>query len=96
MSIDTRLDPSLSQFDALTALDRQAGLREGQVDGLAGSGLVADAAPVADSVDQGEHMLNARAWDDGEPRQLGTGDFHPSGSAPADDLPLVDQLADAI
>lgn len=92
MSIDTRLDPSLSQFDALTALDRQAGLREGQVDGLAGTGLLADAAPADDLVDQGERLLGARAWDDGEPRQLGASDFSPAGNAPADDLPLVDQL----
>jgi hypothetical protein len=96
MSIDTRLDPSLSQFDALTALDRQAGLREGQIDGLAGTGLVAETAPAADLVDQGERLLNARAWDEGEPRQFSTGDFHPAGHEPADDLALVDQLVDSI
>lgn len=96
MSIDTRLDPSLSQFDALTALDRQAGLREGQVEALAGTGLVAEAAPAADRVDRGERLLNARAWDEGEPRQLSSGDFHPAGHEPADDLALVDRLVDSI
>lgn len=96
MSIDTRLDPSLSQFDALTALDRQQGLREGQVEGLAGTGLLADAAPAADLVDQGERLLNARAWDEGEARQLSTGDFHPAGHDPADDLSLVDTLVDSL
>ena len=96
MSIDTRLNPSLPQFDALTALDRQAGLREGQLEGLGGTGLVAEDAPATAQADQGERLLNARAWDDGEPRQLGTGDFHPAGNDPADDLSLVDRLVDSI
>lgn len=98
MSIDTRLNPNLSQLDALNALDRQAGLRtdaEGQVGGLAGAELSLE-APVADTVDLGERMLNARAWDDGEPRQFAAGDFHPAGQDPADDLLMVDQLAAAI
>lgn len=97
MSVDTRLNPGLSQLDALTALDRQTSLRtgtEGQVDGLAGVAL--DAPAAADMVDAGERMLGARAWDDGEPRQFSAGDFHPAGQAPADDLALVSQIVDTI
>ncbi len=94
MSIDTRLNPNLSQLEALTALDRQTGLRpgaEGQVGGLASAELALE-APAAETVDLGERMLNARAWEDGEPRQFAAGDFHPAGQDPADDLSLVDQV----
>lgn len=96
MSIDSRLSPSLPQFDALTALDRQAGLREGRLDDLAGAGLVSEGAAAADLVDQGERLLNAQAWHEGEPRTLATGDFHPAGHDPADDLALVDRLVDSL
>ena len=98
MSIESRLNPALPQFDVLTALDRQTGLRDGsgaQLDGIAGAGLSLD-APAAVSVDQGERLLNAQAWDDGEPRQLAMGDFHPAGHDPAEDLALVDQLVDSL
>ena len=94
MSIDTRLNPALPQLDALTALDRQAGLRTGaeaQIGELTGAELSLE-APAADTVDLGERMLNASAWDDGEPRQFAAGDFHPAGQDPADDLSLVDQV----
>ena len=91
MSVDTRLNPNLPSFDALSALDR-AGLdgRQPQLDGGTGVQGLADtglAEPSrAPAIDEGERILNAPAWGEGEPRMLSAGEFQLSGSDRGQDL----------
>lgn len=89
MSID-RLNPNLSGFDALNALERQAlegrqGLLEGdRTQAPADAGL--GEALRAPAVDEGELVLAAPAWDAGAPRLLPADGFQLHGGDRGRDL----------
>lgn len=90
MSVDTRLNPNVSNLDALSALERQ-GLEGRQLGGGVGTPAVADVAlgeqalPVP-AVDDGELVLNAPAWDGEGDRLLAAGEFQLSGGDRSQDL----------
>lgn len=92
MSVDTRLNPNLANLDALGALERQ-GLEGRQTQ----PGIGLDAPAVADvafgeqqlrapTIDDGEHVLNAPAWDGEGERLLATGGFQLDGHDRSQDL----------
>lgn len=90
MSVEPRLNPNLPNLDTLGALERQAlegrqtQLEGGQVQALADTGL---GEPLrAPAVDDGELVLNAPAWEDGEPRMLAVDGFRLDGSDRSQDL----------
>ena len=87
MSIDTRFNADLPRLDLF---ERRA-LEQAPAE-LA----PADAEPPL-AVDAGELVLDAPAWDqDGGPKLLAAGDFHPAGADPSADLELVDGVVDPL